>query len=123
MKVVINVCFGGFSLSDAAAEECIRRGMTVSKYDANGMMVNPSADFSDNEGKGHYGRYYAPNGDTKEFRCHPTVVAVVEELGDKANGSCAELKVIDIPFDSTEGWHIDEYDGNERIAQDHQTWG
>jgi hypothetical protein len=54
-------------------------------------------------------------------RTDPDLVKVVEELGKKANGSCAELRVVEIP-DGT-GYEIDEYDGVEHIAETHRTWG
>lgn len=54
-------------------------------------------------------------------RANPELVKCVETLGDKANGSCANLKVVEIP-DGIE-WEIDEYDGYEHIAEKHRTWG
>lgn len=45
-------------------------------------------------------------------RRHPDLVQCVEELGEDANGPCAELAVIEIP-DGVE-YIIDEYDGMER---------
>lgn len=49
-------------------------------------------------------------------RTHPGLVQVVEE------GLAPRLKVVEIPFDSPEGWHIEDYDGAEWIAEDHRTW-
>ena len=45
-------------------------------------------------------------------RHDPDLVAIVEELGERANGSCASLKVVDI---GDERYHIDEYDGYESV--------
>jgi hypothetical protein len=42
-------------------------------------------------------------------------VAVVEELGELANGPCARLEVVEIP-DGAE-WAIEETDGYEYIAE------
>ena len=55
-----------------------------------------------------------------ENRADPLLVKVVEELGKEANGSCAELKIVEIPDDVK--WEISEYDGNEHIAEKHRTW-
>ena len=48
------------------------------------------------------------------------LVEAVETLGaEKASGSCAHLKVIEIPIKI---YNIDEYDGFESISEPHQTW-
>lgn len=53
-------------------------------------------------------------------RDDPALVRVVEELGPKAGGMCAKLRVVEVP-DGVE-WQIEEYDGNEHIAEKHRTW-
>ena len=111
MKVVINSDFGGFSLSDQAIRDYAqRKGITlVEKEDrfGNTFFVNSEADenyFNDRE---------IPRNDI-------TLVAVVESLKDEANGFCASLKVVEIPEDVD--WYIEEYDGNEWVAEKHRTW-
>jgi hypothetical protein len=48
-------------------------------------------------------------------------VEVVEALtSEKASGRFACLKVIEIPEDVD--WYIEEYDGNEWVAEKHRTW-
>jgi len=91
MKIVINRCFGGFSLSQDA----------ISLYNK----------YSDN---------ILRNGYAEVDRNDPDLVRVVEELGDKADGGCASLKVVEIPEDVS--WNIDDYDGIEHIAEVHRTW-
>lgn len=54
-------------------------------------------------------------------RYDPDLVAVVEELGEKACGPCSRLKIVDIPDDIE--WYIDEYDGREHVAEEHRRWG
>jgi hypothetical protein len=47
----------------------------------------------------------------------------VEALGEKANTTYAELKVIEVPVWVREkGWSIGEYDGWEWVAENHCTW-
>lgn len=55
-------------------------------------------------------------------RCYPypELIKVVEEMGDAANGSCANLKIVEIPDDVE--WDVEEYDGNEWISEKHSTW-
>lgn len=53
-------------------------------------------------------------------RTNENLVQVVELLGEAANGRCAELSVVEIP-DGT-NYTIEEYDGNEHIAEVHKTW-
>ena len=53
-------------------------------------------------------------------RNNPILVEIVEQLGEAADGGFAELKVVEIPDDVK--WQIDEYDGNEWVAEKHRTW-
>lgn len=121
MKVVINDCFGGFGLSDEAYEWLIEnKGWTVS----DGDWDNKEADLIKNGHKDSWlGKYSTLNRDDDEnkFRTDPDVVAVVEALGEKANDSLASLKIVEVPDDVE--FTIEEYDGNEHIAEVHRTWG
>ena len=56
----------------------------------------------------------------EEDRTNPALVACVEKLGEAASGSCAKLKVVEIP-DGAE-WELYAYDGSEWIAERHRTW-
>jgi hypothetical protein len=94
-KIVINGCFGGFNLSEAGMVHYAQlKGITfdTSKYG--------------------YGREIE--------RDDPALVETVEKLGKAANGSCAELYVVEIPDDVQ--WQIEEYDGSEHVAEKHRTW-
>jgi len=115
MKVVINRKYGGFGLSDRAVQTLIALGMTVCDADEDD---NNKVDFV-HTNKGLCGYWCARNYD-KAFRCDPRVVQVVEEMGSEANGPSAALRVVDIPFDTTEGWDIGDHDGMERIEESHE---
>lgn len=59
--------------------------------------------------------------DERSFkRDDPLLVKTVKELKDRANGVCAKLKIVEIPGDVE--WAIEEYDGNEHVAEVHETW-
>jgi len=64
------------------------------------------------DGYGHYSDL--PRND-------PRLVACVEQLGEKANGKYASLKVVEIPDDIK--YTIADYDGIEHVAEVHGTWG
>jgi hypothetical protein len=53
-------------------------------------------------------------------RDDPTLVRVIEQMGDAANGSCAELAIVEIPDDVK--WEIQEYDGMESVAETYRSW-
>jgi hypothetical protein len=53
-------------------------------------------------------------------RNNSILVEIVEQLGEAANGEFAELKVVEIPDDAE--WTIQEYDGDEWVAEKHRTW-
>ena len=104
MKVVINACYGGFGLSREACELYAERmGLNVGKFnDTWGFFEN--GDFYDRQ---------IPRDDS-------VLVSIVEELGEKASSRYSNLRVVEIP-DGVE-WEIEEYDGNEWVAEKHRTW-
>lgn len=112
-KVVINECYGGFSLSDEAKRNYLRRrGMTWTEEPTQfSALMGPS--FIVDGDPGWYDRDLS--------RTDPDLVAVVEEMGEAANGRCAYLVIRELP----EGTHyvINEYDGNEWIqTRDGTEW-
>ena len=70
MKIVINKCYGGFSLSKEA-------------YEYLGLEWD------------NYGYVYSDY----EHRTNPKLVECVETLGEKANGRYAQLMIVEIPDD------------------------
>lgn len=147
MKLVINRCFGGFSLSRKAVQRmaelngrpCYFFKHTMSDGyeadDGNGSfwmafdIPNPCEVLQCNEWtsltmeeRAAANLLYTKHEITSrpDNRADEILVKVVEELGSDANGSCAELKVVEIP-DGIE-YEIAEYDGLEHVAQKHQQW-
>lgn len=118
VKVAINQCFGGFGLSDEAFEKLLeRKGIEFEKEtDPNvswGSSYYKDGMCGTDDG---YLSYY----EFCEDRSDPDLIAVIEELGDRANGFAAEIAIIDIPDDVE--WQIEEYDGREHVAEKHRTW-
>ena len=141
-KVVFNACFGGFGLSDAAIKRYAEiKGLTLypetSKYCA---LTGPTyytvppekrrRELTDDE-------FHAmPKPERKAHnalpseilyahdipRDDPALIQVVEELGKAANDKYANLQIAELPDDVLGRWHIDEYDGNEHVAEDHRIW-
>ena len=50
----------------------------------------------------------------------PRLLECVEKLGEEANGTYAELKIVEIPDDVN--WEIGEYDGLEWVEEVHRRW-
>jgi hypothetical protein len=91
-KIVYNRCYGGFGLSKAAWE----------RYVELGGQAESSFDLDRN-------------------RTDPILVQVVEELGEDANGMCADLVIDDLPAGTK--YRIEEYDGLEHIeTEDSIKW-
>ena len=103
VKVVVNRCFGGFGLSLKACEMLISKGWSTDQID----ITDPSFP-------------YISESRDPSFRTHPDVISIVETLGDKANGYCAELQIIEVPDDVD--WYIHDYDGSEAINEKHRSW-
>ena len=127
-KIVYNACYGGFSLSHAG----------LMRYaELKGLKLYPFVDGRDSFGRLNFSKYKLASAaeaegafmvhycTTPEFsndsywsgrdieRADPALVQVVEELGDKANGKCAQLAIEDVPAGCL--YRIDEYDGNESV--------
>lgn len=105
MKFVINRCYGGFSLSKEAVQILAERGFEPCIQHLQKM---PKEEF------------YFDSSDNKsitlmEFRSHEQVVSIVEELGQKAFGRNAKLKIVDVPTKDPNMWRISDYDGMEKI--------
>ena len=98
MKIVINKCFGGFSISKKCA-----------KYMASKGHLKAQVDLKEET-------FYGYNYD----RTDSMLIEAVESLGKKANGSFAHLKVIEIPDDID--YDIEDYDGMESIHERHRSW-
>ena len=114
-EIVINACHGGYGLSREAELLYLKRSLIdyttedqLSRYDTE-----------------RYGPRILVNGSDWRSkvdiqRDDPVLVSVVQELGDRANGDFAELKIVEIP--ASVDWQIEEYDGREWIAETHRTW-
>lgn len=102
MKIVINKCYGGFGLSRKAQDMyCEVKGINPGKWQ-------------------DVWKFYEDFHENGLDRSDPVLVDIVERLGEEANGSCADLKIVEIP-DGVQ-WGVHEYDGVEWIAEVHRTW-
>ena len=124
-KVVYNACYGGFGLSKEACQRYWDiKGQSIWFEDAlwgfTVWLVPPEERLEQKEWSSMtvdervaYNRahseqtWYNRNVD----RHDPVLVQVVEELGDKANGEYAKLRIEEV-YGS---YRIDEYDGNESV--------
>lgn len=136
MKVVVNKCYGGFGLSDAAYERMGELGIPIQAYISEerdketGFIIHePKNDgkiiFDDKQsikqiGRVSGNRYWDCWTRWHENRTDPCLVQVVEELGKKASYPLANLQVVEIPDDIE--WEIEEYDGFEWISEAHRRW-
>lgn len=144
MKVVKNVCYGGFGLSVKAESRYLElKGMTAffykqnkySSMDGYDEYVRVTTEDAQKESGLSLHTVTADLGevlrDCKSLnenyfssyrikRDDPMLIQVVEELGEEANGACADLEIAEIP-DGIE-YEISEYDGLESIHEAHRSW-
>lgn len=86
MKIVVNQCYGGFHLSDKA-ENMLAKAVGEEADDIWG----------------------------EEYREHPALIVIVEELGEESyDASVSKLAIIEIPDDATD-WELSEDDGFEEV--------
>lgn len=142
MKVAINRCYGGFSLSHKAIEMLMKRkGLDCYRYKHSKFSFQDGVDEyirCDGEVKDDtsnlFVHYYTKDYGKKVSelpeetywsysnleRNDSDLISVIEELGDDASGKCGDIKVVEIPDDVA--WTIEEYDGMESIHEQHRVW-
>ena len=105
MKVIINKCFGGFCVSEEVYKKL---GFKWDGFGFLSELENKYSDLSYRELK-------------LAVRTDTDLVKAVEELGvEKASGSLAKLKIVEIPDDAKV--YISDYDGIESIEEEHRSW-
>lgn len=120
MKVAINRCFGGFGISNEAFEKLLdRKGIAFDKVEAEEGRAFVGATYYEAGFSGN-DDHYLSDYDMCQDRADKDLIAVIEEMGDKANSWAADIVIVEIPDDVK--WHIHEYDGLEHVAEDHRTW-
>ena len=137
MKIVLNKCYGGFGLSPIAIKEYLKlKGKDCFFYQKDyktGMLnrvsveVATTYDISLTKDYGEQIKEDWKSFDADYFyyndieRTDLDLIKVVETLGESiSSGSCAKLKVVEIPDDIE--YEIDEYDGIESIHETHRSW-
>ena len=138
MKIVVNKCYGGFGLSIAGVKRYLelkgkelfsykqtkyefRDGASeyTKVYDDCGLCINHlTKDMGDKFSKFPEDEFYFSEYNID--RTDTDLVKTIEELGDKANGSCSKLSIVEIP--DGVNWELDEYDGIESIHEVHRSW-
>lgn len=103
-KIVINNCFGGFSLSLAATQWLAEQGLLEATQE-----LNNSERFCEYEGEIFFSGFHC-----ELPRHHSLLVRCVEALGEAASGESAKLIIREI---SGNQYIIKEYDGAEKVVE------
>lgn len=94
LEVVINTCYGGFTLSDEAVKELqeMKNDLSISK---NSFSLYPMC---------------------RKYKRHDLdLVEIIKRDSEKASGKNSELKIIKIDEIFVDLYSINEYDGSENI--------
>ena len=100
MKIVINACFGGFSVS-----ESVFKALGV-EYSGNGRLDNYF--------------FNIKSSNDEAYRSCERLIMATEVAGEGASGRHANLKIVEIP-DGID-WYIHEYNGMESVHEAHRYW-
>ena len=114
MKVVLNKCFGGFSVTEEVLKElklsCKGYGYLNNDVPVERIILIRNETFNIDD-----------NRNWEAYRAHPDLIKAIEKIGvENAGGACAELEIIEIP-DGIE-WYISDYDGIETLHEQHRSW-
>ena len=136
--VVINRCWGGFGLSHKAVMLYAKLSKFklypfVEKRDASGnidfhhhvpyarqknaFVIHYSFAPLNADGTYEEKSYFFPR---EIERDDAILLRVVKKLGKRANGTHAELKIVEIPNGIE--YEIEDYDGMETVEEKHQVW-
>jgi hypothetical protein len=88
VEIMYNACYGGFSMSKEAV---------ICYLDSNGYVLCP---------------YYISRG---LERTDPSMIEIVKQLGARANGKCADIKIQSVPIKYKDYVEVGEYDGYESV--------
>ncbi len=138
-EIVINACYGGFGLSPIAISEYlkllnkkvyfykqikhdyqdgVKEYMQVDKLNNDLFIYSVLKDFGEQTSEIYERDMWFDANDIA--RDDSNLITIIKQLGDKASGSCANLKIVEIPDDVI--WEIEEYDGFEHVAEKHRIW-
>lgn len=112
--IVINTKHGGFGLSKEAKFLYLERaGIEYT------IVAGP-----DRHTESLYGPQIEVNKDVWREddidRDDPILVDLVRQMGSKADGNHAKLKIVEVPAGVK--WNVAEYDGLEWVEEVHRTW-
>jgi len=107
IKIAINCDYGCFELSDEAYSFIARKKSWQHACDD------------------HDHNYWIDEHDNYLYACDlgrndPALIQCIETLGSAASGRYSDIKVVEVPSDVD--WYIDDYDGQEWVAERHRTW-
>ncbi len=144
MKIVINTCYGGYTISALAIKELAKiKGKECYFFDFKNNPIgieeaskslmffaysvpNPQDyKLEERDADGLFGEAnkradLISLSNLKNNRSDSDLISIIEKLGTKANTKYSKLKIIEIP-DGTE-YEIEEYDGMEHVSEKHKTW-
>ena len=142
MKLVLNGCYGGFSLSHEGhiryaelagfqfypyVQDLKTRRFVPYEHDPDDethkivyYFTTEAGRFAEKEENKNRLNWNHCFCDRNLERDDPILIKVVEELGEKANGPYAELHIVEIPDGIN--WEIDAYDGLEKVVEKHRSW-
>lgn len=102
MRIVLNRCYGGFSLSLKALEYL---GFTKIVEGCHEMGLKSTDPFGPN---------------LEEERTNPKLIECIEKLGEEAWGTHATLEIFTIPDDLD--FYISDNHGFEYVHENHRVW-
>ena len=136
MKVILNKCYGGFDVSDKGYKlYAQKKHIPLYVYKDNcsaGYYEKISGEISDSPFVEYFtkdfGDCFKPTKEDFKYKLYLsekhredlTLIEVVEELGEEANGRFGDLVVVEIPDGMN--YVIDDYDGIETLHEDVPVW-
>ena len=112
-KVIVNKCWGGFSLSRKALHVLRKMGNKHALEETDFGESWPDSGKKRDAGMEHF-LSDIPRDDSD-------LIKVVKEMAGEADGDLSCLVIINVPDDKK--WRVEDYDGMETIIEDGEIFG
>jgi len=119
MKIAVNSCYGGFSVSKEVADKLKVKGYDIGEGYAHIFSRPNGKEFTSYSYHLNNEMFKIESDNWDKCRTHPDLIEAIES-SESPSGALANVRIVDIPDDVD--WELDEYDGIETVREKSRSW-